>query len=37
MADLAASTPLGRDRAPRDAVLWSLLATALLLCAAKPF
>ncbi|MEO0894302.1 MAG: ABC transporter permease subunit [Pseudomonadota bacterium] len=37
MADLAASTPLGRDRTPRDAVLWSLLATALLLCAAKPF
>ncbi|MEO0750637.1 MAG: ABC transporter permease subunit [Pseudomonadota bacterium] len=36
MADIAASPPLSRDRPARDAVLWSLLVTALLLCAAKP-
>ncbi|MEO0780123.1 MAG: ABC transporter permease subunit [Pseudomonadota bacterium] len=36
MADVAASTPLGRERPARDAVLWSLIGTALLLCAVKP-
>ena len=36
MADVAANTPLGRERPARDAVLWSLIGTALLLCAVKP-
>ncbi|MEO0774455.1 MAG: glycine/betaine ABC transporter permease, partial [Pseudomonadota bacterium] len=36
MADLAASTPLRRERPAKDMVLWSLLITALALCAAKP-